>query len=62
VIDAERDRPAQDVQRLIAVPRRPEDSRPGELHRAVPHPVNGVIAERRRTSEIHAISPYSELR
>ena len=45
VIDAARDRLAQHGDRAVAVFRRPEHARSGELHRAVAQALHGAIAE-----------------
>ena len=46
--DAARHRLAQHRERRVAVLRRPEHARPGELHRAVPHPLHASPAEGER--------------
>ena len=45
VVDAEFDRPPQHRQRRVAVPRRPEDVRPGQLHCAEADAGNGKATE-----------------
>jgi hypothetical protein len=49
VIDPARDRLAQHGDRAVAVPRRPEHARSGELHRAVAEPLHDTVAELERS-------------
>ena len=46
VVDAAGHRLAQHGERRVAVLRRPEHARAGELHRAIAHAVHGAVAER----------------
>lgn len=51
VVHPGRDGRTEYPQRLVAIPRRPEDPVAGELHRAVPGPVHAPRAEREGPAE-----------
>ena len=52
MIDAARDRLAQDLDRPVAVLRRPEHPRTRELHSAVAHALHNPVAERKRSGSV----------
>ena len=52
MIDAARDRLAQDLDRPVVVLRRPEHPRTRELHSAVAHALHNPVAERKRSGSV----------
>jgi hypothetical protein len=59
VVHPGRDGHAQHPQRLVAIPRRPEDPVAGELHRAVPGPAHPPRAERERPAEFLSVPAHA---
>jgi hypothetical protein len=59
VIHSGRDGRAQHPQRLLAIPPRPEDPVPGELHRPVPGPAHAPGAERKAPAKFPSVAGHA---